>query len=211
MSRTDNPLTKLFVFAGFFWMAILLVLTLGDYFSRTWMPLASSGRNLRRDFRIPRGATPNAPVCPAPGTSHKVDTGDCWQPKYLNASAASACHKGRGSEARALWIARALPQARLAEIESVPQTRIDERKFKMVVSMQRYSKFTKEEIESRCFYFAHIRIFRLPISTKKYLSMLMTGMGLEYTRSARSTATVKSWKTACANLSSESNSLAILS
>ncbi len=37
--RTDNPLTKLFVFAGFFWMAILLSLTLGDYFSRAWMPL----------------------------------------------------------------------------------------------------------------------------------------------------------------------------
>jgi len=36
--RTDNPLTKLFVFAGFFWMAILLVMTLGDYFSRSWMP-----------------------------------------------------------------------------------------------------------------------------------------------------------------------------
>lgn len=36
--RTDNPLTKLFVFAGFFWMAILIALTLGDYFSRTWMP-----------------------------------------------------------------------------------------------------------------------------------------------------------------------------
>ncbi len=36
--RTDNPLTKLFVFAGFFWMAILLVFTLGDYFSRNWMP-----------------------------------------------------------------------------------------------------------------------------------------------------------------------------
>lgn len=36
--KTDNPLTKLFVFAGFFWIAILLVLTLGDYFSRTWMP-----------------------------------------------------------------------------------------------------------------------------------------------------------------------------
>jgi cytochrome c oxidase subunit 4 len=36
--RTDNPLTKLFVFAGFFWIAILLVMTLGDYFSRTWMP-----------------------------------------------------------------------------------------------------------------------------------------------------------------------------
>ena len=36
--RTDNPLTKLFVFAGFFWIAILLVMTLGDYFSRSWMP-----------------------------------------------------------------------------------------------------------------------------------------------------------------------------
>lgn len=37
--RTDNPLTKLFVFAGFFWEGILLVMTLGDYFSRSWMPL----------------------------------------------------------------------------------------------------------------------------------------------------------------------------
>jgi cytochrome c oxidase subunit 4 len=37
--RTDSPLTKLFVFAGFFWIAILLTFTLGDYFSRNWMPL----------------------------------------------------------------------------------------------------------------------------------------------------------------------------
>ena len=36
--RADSPLTKLFVGAGFFWMAILLSLTLGDYFSRGWMP-----------------------------------------------------------------------------------------------------------------------------------------------------------------------------
>src|ERR1700678_3592108 len=36
--RTDNPLTKLFVFAGLLCVAILLALTLGDYFSRTWMP-----------------------------------------------------------------------------------------------------------------------------------------------------------------------------
>ncbi len=36
--KTDNPLTKLFVFAGFFWIAILLAMTLGDYYSRTWMP-----------------------------------------------------------------------------------------------------------------------------------------------------------------------------
>jgi cytochrome c oxidase subunit IV len=36
--RAENPLTKLFVFAGFFWIAILLVMTLGDYYSRSWMP-----------------------------------------------------------------------------------------------------------------------------------------------------------------------------
>jgi cytochrome c oxidase subunit 4 len=36
--KADNPLTKLFVGAGFFWMAILLALTLGDYFSRNWLP-----------------------------------------------------------------------------------------------------------------------------------------------------------------------------
>ncbi len=36
--KADNPLTKLFVGAGFFWMAILLALTLGDYISRDWMP-----------------------------------------------------------------------------------------------------------------------------------------------------------------------------
>jgi cytochrome c oxidase subunit IV len=36
--KADSPLTKLFVGAGFFWMAILLALTLSDYFSRGWMP-----------------------------------------------------------------------------------------------------------------------------------------------------------------------------
>lgn len=36
--KTDNPLTKLFVGAGFFWMALLLGLTLGDYMSRSWLP-----------------------------------------------------------------------------------------------------------------------------------------------------------------------------
>jgi cytochrome c oxidase subunit IV len=36
--KADNALTKLFVGAGFFWMAILLALTLGDYISRGWMP-----------------------------------------------------------------------------------------------------------------------------------------------------------------------------
>ena len=36
--RRERPLTKLFVFAGFFWLAIMLALTLGDYFSRSWLP-----------------------------------------------------------------------------------------------------------------------------------------------------------------------------
>lgn len=36
--RRESGLTKLFVFAGFFWMAILLALTLGDYYSRDWLP-----------------------------------------------------------------------------------------------------------------------------------------------------------------------------
>jgi hypothetical protein len=30
-------MTKLFVAAGFFWMAILLVFVLSDYFSRGWV------------------------------------------------------------------------------------------------------------------------------------------------------------------------------
>jgi len=34
-----KPLTKLFVGAGFFWMAILIVFVLSDYFSRGWQPL----------------------------------------------------------------------------------------------------------------------------------------------------------------------------
>ena len=36
--KAESPLTKLFAGAGFFWMAILLAMTLGDYFSRAWMP-----------------------------------------------------------------------------------------------------------------------------------------------------------------------------
>ena len=36
--RHETGLTKLFVFAGFFWMLILFVMTLGDYFSRDWLP-----------------------------------------------------------------------------------------------------------------------------------------------------------------------------
>jgi cytochrome c oxidase subunit IV len=36
--RQSTSLTKLFVGAGFFWMAILIVFVLSDYFSRGWLP-----------------------------------------------------------------------------------------------------------------------------------------------------------------------------
>jgi cytochrome c oxidase subunit IV len=36
--RQATSLTKLFVVAGFFWMAILIVFTLSDYISRGWLP-----------------------------------------------------------------------------------------------------------------------------------------------------------------------------
>jgi cytochrome c oxidase subunit 4 len=34
----SSSLTRLFVVAGFFWMAILIVFTLSDYISRGWLP-----------------------------------------------------------------------------------------------------------------------------------------------------------------------------
>jgi len=36
--KQASTMTKLFVVAGFFWMAILFVFTLSDYFSRGWLP-----------------------------------------------------------------------------------------------------------------------------------------------------------------------------
>jgi len=36
--RHATSMTKLFVGAGFFWMAILLVFLLSDYLSRSWLP-----------------------------------------------------------------------------------------------------------------------------------------------------------------------------
>ncbi len=36
--RAANNLTRLFVFAGFFWMMILFLFTLSDYHSRDWIP-----------------------------------------------------------------------------------------------------------------------------------------------------------------------------
>lgn len=36
--RRSSSMTKLFVGAGFFWMAILLVFILSDYLSRGWLP-----------------------------------------------------------------------------------------------------------------------------------------------------------------------------
>ena len=39
--RRSSSMTKLFVGAGFFWLAILLVFVLSDYVSRGWLPVAS--------------------------------------------------------------------------------------------------------------------------------------------------------------------------
>lgn len=36
--RSESPLTKLFVGAGFFWMVLLLGQVAIDYISRSWMP-----------------------------------------------------------------------------------------------------------------------------------------------------------------------------
>jgi cytochrome c oxidase subunit IV len=34
-----SPLTRVFAFAGFFWLLILLVFTFSDFLSRGWMPI----------------------------------------------------------------------------------------------------------------------------------------------------------------------------
>jgi cytochrome c oxidase subunit 4 len=39
--RFDDSLTRLFVGAGFFWLLILIFMTLSDYFSRNWAPASS--------------------------------------------------------------------------------------------------------------------------------------------------------------------------
>jgi cytochrome c oxidase subunit 4 len=36
--RQSSSMTRLFVAAGFFWMAILFVFVLSDYWSRGWLP-----------------------------------------------------------------------------------------------------------------------------------------------------------------------------
>jgi cytochrome c oxidase subunit 4 len=41
--RRASSLTKLFIAAGFFWLAILLVIVLSDYLSRGWLPVTHWG------------------------------------------------------------------------------------------------------------------------------------------------------------------------
>ena len=36
--RHSKPLTQVVIFAGFLWLVILLILTLGDYLTRGWLP-----------------------------------------------------------------------------------------------------------------------------------------------------------------------------
>ncbi len=37
--RRSSSMTKLFICAGFFWLAIMLVFMLSDYLSRGWLPI----------------------------------------------------------------------------------------------------------------------------------------------------------------------------
>lgn len=39
--KFNDTLTRLFVAGGFFWLLILIALTLGDYESRGWLPIQS--------------------------------------------------------------------------------------------------------------------------------------------------------------------------
>jgi cytochrome c oxidase subunit 4 len=41
--RYSNRLTWVFVGAGAFWLAILLVLTLSDFLTRSWLPISTWG------------------------------------------------------------------------------------------------------------------------------------------------------------------------
>lgn len=43
--KFNDPLTRLFVGAGFFWLVILIVMTMADYVSRGWLPVTGLWRS----------------------------------------------------------------------------------------------------------------------------------------------------------------------
>ena len=49
--KFDDPLTRLFVGAGFFWLLILLFMTLVDYVSRDWVTFRATGTIIEKAFR----------------------------------------------------------------------------------------------------------------------------------------------------------------
>jgi cytochrome c oxidase subunit 4 len=52
--KNSSALTKLFVVAGLFWMALLILLTFSDYVSRGWLPVPEAWSPEYRDSRILR-------------------------------------------------------------------------------------------------------------------------------------------------------------
>ena len=52
--KNSSPLTKLFVVAGLFWMALLILLTFGDYVSRGWLPVPEAWSPDHKDSRVLR-------------------------------------------------------------------------------------------------------------------------------------------------------------
>lgn len=50
--KNSTPLTKLFVVAGLFWMALLVLLTFSDYVSRGWLPVPQSWTSDHKDSHV---------------------------------------------------------------------------------------------------------------------------------------------------------------
>jgi cytochrome c oxidase subunit 4 len=44
-ARRSSPLTKVFIFSGILWFAILITLTFSDFVSRTWLPESGAWPN----------------------------------------------------------------------------------------------------------------------------------------------------------------------
>jgi cytochrome c oxidase subunit 4 len=52
--KHSTALTKLFVVAGLFWMALLVLLTFSDYVSRGWLPVPQSWTSGNQDSNVLR-------------------------------------------------------------------------------------------------------------------------------------------------------------
>lgn len=63
--KYSTRLTKIVVVSGFVWLAVLFVLTMGDYASRHWFPTPTSW-----EAATPAASAPSAPAPPAEAAPH---------------------------------------------------------------------------------------------------------------------------------------------